>query len=293
LDQLKRQAVRASFDRIAACYDDHAALGQEIASRLLERVDFLRQAPRKIVDLGCGTGDACAQLKNRFRKADVTGLDWSVSMLQQLQGRSGFMRPLKAVCADFGALPFADRSADLLYSNLALHWMRDLTALLAEIRRVLRPNGSLLFTCFGPESLRQLRSVWPMGGESTGPQDFADMHEWGDALMAAGFREPVMDAEIMTLTYPGTDLLMRELELTGISGLVPGWERTEEGKRRLAEACEPFLVDGLYPLTFEILYGAAHGPEEGQPRKTPTGDVVTFSVDSLRSSGKIRSRQQE
>lgn len=286
---LNPRTVRLAFDRVASLYDGHAALEQEVASRLLDRLEFHRLTPQRIVDLGCGTGQASAGLKNRFRKAEVIGLDSSQAMLVQLRRRSRVLRRLRAVCADMSALPLADQSSELLFSNLALQWCPDPASLFAEFRRVLTPGGMLLFSSFGPGSLRELRAAWVAADGTAQTMEFVDILQVGDALMAAGFQEPVMDAERITVSYPDIDSLLRELKATGTSGFLQGQSSLAEAKGDLEKAYEPFRKEGRYPVTYEIIYGTAFGPQQGQPRKTSQGDVVTFSVESLRKSGRNRS----
>jgi malonyl-CoA O-methyltransferase len=281
-------AVRRAFDRIAGIYDEHAALEQEVGSRLLERLDFHRLAPQRIVDLGCGTGRTSAELKTRFRKAQVIGLDSSQMMLAQLRRRSALLRPLRAVCADFAALPLPDRSSELVISNLAMQWSIDLESLFAEIRRILAPGGMLLFSSLGPGSFRELRTALADCGAEQSGREFADILDVGNALVAAGFQEPVMDAERITLSYPDSHALVTELEATGSALLLSGKHNLAEVAGGLEAAYRRLKVDGRYPVSYEIIYGAAFGPNEGQPRKTANGDVVTFSVESLRKSRRSR-----
>jgi malonyl-CoA O-methyltransferase len=283
------QFIRDTFDRIAERYQRHAALEQEVCTRLLERTAFNWRPPMRILDLGCGTGTGSAQLKRTFRKAQVVGLDTSLAMLSQVRRHSSMLRPLKTVCGDIGALPFAARSADMVFSNLASYWCPEPMAMFAEFRRVLRPEGMLLFSTFGPATMKELADAWAGVDAEVELPVFPDLLEIGDALVAAGFSEPVMDREMIALSYPQLDALFDELEATGTSLLVRGWERWKTAREELKQAYVPILKDGKYPLSFEIIYGTAFGPQEGQPMKTPDGDVATFSVDSLRRSrpGKV------
>lgn len=278
--------VRRTFDRVADRYDGHAALEQEVASRLLERLEFHRLAPKRIIDLGCGTGQAGVALSKKFPKAEVIGLDSSYAMLTHLRRKSGIQRRLKAVCTDISALPLPERSSELLFSNLALPWCQDPFSPFAEFRRILAAGGLLLFSSFGPDSLMELRSAFRESDGTTSRLELTDILQLGDALLAAGFREPVMDAERITVSYPDMDSLVRELETTGTSMLLLGKRSLAEAGDHLAKAYEPLRVDGRYPVTYEIVYGTAFGPPEGQPRKTPHGDVTTFSVESLRQSSR-------
>lgn len=270
--------IRDSFDRVAEQYEHHAALENEVCSRLLERVEFRRRDPERILDLGCGTGAGCESLKQYFGPAQVVGLDASTAMLSALRRRSA---PLDPLCADLGQLPIAAQSMDLVFSNMALHWCPDPMRLFAEIRRVLRPSGMLLFSTLGAASMRQLRQAWLAVDSAAELPAFPDLLELGDALVAAGFREPVMDTDQITLDYPTLRALCTELQGTGTAMLYGGWQQMTARLPEFERAYSPLKAEGRYPLGFEVVYGAAFGPEEGQPRRTGDGEIATFSVDSL------------
>jgi len=208
-------------------------------------------------------------------------------MLSRLRQRSGLLRPLRGVCADIGLLPFATQSVDMLVANLATYWCPQPMAMFSGFRRVLRPEGMLLFSTFGPGTLKELRAAWRIDDPEVELPDFPDLVDVGDALVAAGFREPVMDMEMITLSYPELGAMLRELEATGTSLLIRGWDRRHDVRDQLEKAYVPYLQAGKYPLSFEIIYGVAFGPQEGQPMKTAAGDVATFSVDALRKSRKV------
>jgi malonyl-CoA O-methyltransferase len=284
-DSLNRRAVRRKFDRAASLYDKHSVLEQEVASRLIDRLEFHRLTPQRIVDLGCGTGQASVGLKDQFPKAKVIGLDSSYAMLVQMQQGSHGNQQVRAVCGELLELPLADHSAELLFSNLALQWCPDIASLFGEFRRVLAPGGMLLFSSFGPATLSELRVAWAAADKFAQAVEFVDVLQVGDTMMAAGFQDPVVDTEQITLSYRNFDSLLRELEATVTSGFLQGGSSLTEAKTALENAYEPFVIDGKYPVTYEIIYGTAFGPQEGQPRRTPEGDVATFSVDYLRHSG--------
>jgi malonyl-CoA O-methyltransferase len=280
-------ATGTAFDHLANRYDAHAALEQEVCRRLLEKTEFRRTLPSTVLDLGCGTGFAAGMLKQQFRKAQVIGVDTSLAMLSRLRRRSVLFRPLRGVCADIGLLPFATRSAEMLVANLATYWCPQPMAMFSEFRRVLKPEGMLLFSTFGPGTMKELRTAWRIDDTEAEIPDFPDLVDVGNALVAAGFREPVMDMEKITLSYPELGAMLRELEATGNSLLIRGWDHRHDVRDQLEKAYVPFLQAGKYPLSFEIIYGVAFGPQEGQPVKTPAGDVATFSVDALRKRQKV------
>lgn len=274
----------AVFDRAAGRYDDFAALYQEVGRRLLERCDHARREPLRILDLGCGTGLAAADLKRKYRKAQVIGVDRSMAMLARQRGRSSILRPLRGVCGDIGALPFPRACADLLFANLAVPWAAERSRVFDEFRRLLRPGGLLLFSTFGPSTLRELERL----GAGLELPEYPDLLAIGDELVAAGFREPVMDMERITLEYRSLDDLVGEVEATGTALLVGHWDSWASDPAARETARELLHREGKYPLGFEVVYGTAFGPEEGQPRRTAGGEEATFSVDSLLKSRRIR-----
>ena len=279
--------ISAAFDRVAERYQQHAALEQEVCSRLLERLAFQRLVPHRIIDLGSGTGHSTRALKRQFPRVEVIALDVSLSMCQELRRKSGFFRPVRPVCADFAQLPFAGRCADLLFSNLAMQWCGDFHALTAGFRRVLRTDGLLLFSTLGPGSLREFRLTGEPAGQNSpmSPlvRPFADMHDIGDALLAAGFSEPVVDSQIITTEYQNFERLLTDLEWTGASTHFADWQQWTVASPSAA-SYEALRRQGCLPVTWEIVFGAAFGPPEGQPIKTREGDIAAFSVDSLRGS---------
>ena len=279
--------IRETFNHAADRYDRHAALEQEVCRRLLERCDFHRQPPQRILDLGCATGQGSQALKRKFPRAQVIGLDASTAMLARLRRRSTLLRPLRRVCADLASLPIAGQTMDLLFSNLANHWLPDPLSLFDEFRRVLRPGGLMLFATLGPGTLAEWCESRTTADAALTMRPLPDLMEVGDALVAAGFREPVMDMERITLEYPSQEALVRELECTGTSMLLLGWEAWKTASQALQTPIEPRPADGGLSVTFEIVYGTAFGPPEGQPRRSAHGDIATFSVDSLLTSRKL------
>jgi len=283
-----RDAILAAFDREAGRYDRHAVLEREVGSRLMDRLEFQRHMPGVIVDLGCGTGYFSAVLKRRFRNSEVIGIDASQAMARALIRRSGFRRRLRAVCADLSLLPLAGRSVDLLFSNLSVQWEHDFRTLGDEVRRILRPGGLFLFSSLGPDSLKELRQAAGLGHDSGLARQFVDMHDIGDMLLAAGFSQPVMDSEVITVEFQRFEALVAELEATGASLHFANWAEIASERSSVADVYQAFRRDGRYAVTWEIVYGAAFGPEDGQPIKTPDGDLAVFSVDALRKSERRR-----
>lgn len=293
LTPLDKSAIRRSFERAAPNYDQHAVLHREIESRLLERIEFRRYEPTMVLDLGCGTGSGSRALASQLQQANVIALDWAPAMLTKVGPGEGAGADhggdLCSLCADMHMLPLASRSVDMVFSSLALQWSYDLPAVFREFRRVMKPDAMLVFTCFGPDTLFELKQAWRTVDDLPHVNDHPDMHDIGDELLAAGYREPVMDAERVTLEYPDVMSLMRELKGVGEHNVASKRFHGLTGKARMRgmlESYEQFGQDGRYPASFEVIYGTAFAPAEGQPVKTPEGDVATFSIDALLSRSK-------
>lgn len=284
LTELDPAVVRASFDRAAARYDQHAVVQHEVGRRLLDRVAYFGLDPECVLDLGCGTGIASVALVGRFPAAQVVGLDWAPGMLRQLRRRMDETQGAAPVCADMRGMPFPPRCMDLVFSSLAIQWTAGQLELFHEVRRILKPGGLFLFSTFGPATLHELRTAWAQVDALSHVNRFADIQEIGDRLVAAGFKDPVMDAERIVLQYRDVLDLMRDLKAIGAHNAAVSRPAGLTGRGKLKavlRAYEPFRVDTHYPASYEVVYGAAFAPAEGQPIRTQGGDVAEFSVEAL------------
>lgn len=285
--QLDRARVRRNFARAAATYEQHDVLQREVQADLLGRLDFYLQAPERVLDLGAGTGRGSALLKKRYPKAQVIAVDLALPMLRAARANLRLLRPFQRVCAEATQLPLPDHSVDVLHSNLCFQWIDDLPALFGECMRVLKPGGLLAFSSFGPDTLKELRAAWAAVDQQSHVSRFLDMHDVGDAMINAGLRDPVLDVNRYTLTYSEPRALLKELKGLGATHADRARERHLTGKshyRAMLAAYEAMRVDGRIPATWEVVTAHAWGPPPGQARRTPQGEIATFSLDSLRGS---------
>ncbi len=292
--------VRRAFSRSAASYAASAQLQHQVEARLLESLDYLddpalkREAPQRVLDLGCGTGSAALAMQGRWPKAQVLALDLALPMLQQARpGQSSwnasrwnpFARTPQLLCADARALPLADASVDVLFSNLCLQWIDDLDAVLAGFRRVLKPHGLLLVSTFGPDTLWELRESFAQADNALHVSPFGDIAGFGDALVRAGFHQPVIDREVDTTHYPDLASLMRELRAIGATNALHSRRHTLTGRARFSAAAQAYEMmrgdDGLLPASWETISAMAWAPEAGTPIREGNLDVAAVPLSRI------------
>ncbi len=241
-------------------YLETAFLAQEIAKEMLARLELMAIQPRQIVDLGCGIGLEAEMLAQRYPEAQVWGLDLAQSFLAhgKKQGRG----ELAWVLGDAHTLPFQNQAVDFIFANLLFPWAADPAVILREARRVLRPNGLLLFSCFGPDTFKQGLKI-----DAKILPHLVDMHPVGDALIKQGFADPVLEVEHLVLNYRSQKQALQELAGSGF--------------------CEPPVLsefedsEGKYALSFEVIYGHAWCPVTSGYQPDEQG-VVRIPISGLK-----------
>jgi len=266
-------AARRRFSRAAGSYPAAARLETEVGARMLERLDYVKLAPRRILDAGSGPAREARALGARYRGAQLIALDFALPMLPR---RGLFQRWIgggaMAVCGDFARLPLAAGSVELVWCNLALHWANEPLAVFREFERVLAPEGLLFFSTLGPDTLKELRAA----AGAARVHAFIDMHDLGDMLVAAGFAAPVMDMEVLTFTYKDADAMLADLRAGGQTNARMDRARGLSGKG-FAKKLRSSLGTRS---TFEVVYGHAW---KGVPRKLADGrDIVEFRAKPAR-----------
>ena len=278
--EIDKKAVRRAFSKAATQYDAAAVMQREVCARMLERLDYIKQKPATVIDVGSGTGWGTRQLGERYPAAQIVALDIAMGMLRAARGTSSWWSKLFAgntrqyVCADMEVLPVRANSMDMVWSNLAVQWCNDLPATLAEFHRVLKVEGLLMFSTFGPDTLKEIRSAFQGVDGYNHINRFADMHDIGDMLVAGGFADPVMDMEYITLTYNDVKAVMQDLRSIGAHNATAGRSTGMMGKQvwhRVLENYERLRRDGKLPATFEVIYGHAWKP---LPMKISDGRAI-------------------
>ncbi len=261
----EKRAVRRSFERAARTYDSNNVLQCEVGLRLLKHLDPIRIDPSLVVDIGCGTGLFFDPLRKRFPRADLVGVDIARPMLEIAARRTSWIaralrRPHpRLICGDAERLPLAHASASFMFSNLALQWTRP-ERVFEEAARVVSTGGLFMFSTFGPDTLKELRAAFAAVDGFQHVNAFVDMHDLGDALVHAGFVDPVMEMEVITLEYASVEAVARDLKAIGAHNSLPGRPRGLSGRGRwrdLLAAYEKARRNGVLPATYEVIYGHA------------------------------------
>jgi malonyl-CoA O-methyltransferase len=254
--------------------------------------------PGRVLDVGSGTGYGLAHLRARYVEAELCALDIAPTMLAAARARlpqpSWAQRALAhltsmpspaahPVCADMVRLPFAPNSMNLVWSSLALQWAHDLEATLKGFHRVLAPGGLLMFATFGPDTLKELRAAFAVVDDAPHVNRFVDLHDIGDMLIHAGFASPVMEMDMLTLTYADLRALMRDLKGIGAHNAATTRRRGLLGKSawaRLEQAYESNRHEGRLPATFEVIYGHAWAGDKTQ--REDGRQVIQFNIGERR-----------
>lgn len=281
----EKQRIQRHFDAKAMLYESSAVLQRKVCEELLQRLDLTSLQPEVILDAGCGTGCGTQGLLKKYKKAKVISLDLSEEMLKQTKKKGGLLRKPKLICADAEDIPLEDESVDLVYSNLMLQWC-DYKKVFAEFKRVLKPNGLLMFSTFGPDTLKELRHSWAQVDDHAHVNEFADMHDLGDALIHTGLAEPVMDMDMMVLTYDKPMGVMTDLKAIGANTVVNNSEEkpglvTPAKLRRVLNAYELLGDQGVVPASYEVVYGHAWKTKL-RDKKIDSGEY-RISLDVLKS----------
>lgn len=279
-----RQTVSAAFSKAASHYDAHAFCQREIGNRLLERLTLFPQCPQRILDIGSGTGHFTRQLQNAYKESEITGVDLAYGMCQIAKSNNQTQNNPKYLCADAAKLPFPRRSMDLIVSNLTLQWCFPIESTMQALYDVLKPEGEIFFATLGPQTLHECRKSFSGVDDSQHVHPFYELISVGNAMLNAGFQEPVVDRELLTITYADLMSLFKDLKGTGVQNKLSNRKQGCLSRKQLQKVLSNYealrLPDGMYPLTFEVIYGHARKPALHRHRQDPDG-LVRIAADHI------------
>jgi len=281
---LDKHSIIDGFNKAAHSYDGSACLQREVSERLLERLDLIKYQPNTILDLGTGTGECSIKLAERYPEANIIAMDIAFEMLEVAKsklnktkasqaslldkikrqfGNDKRLSPFSFICADADGLPLKDNSVDLIFSSLTIQWCVDLDALFKEFQRILSKDGFVLFSTFGIDTLKELKHSWTVVDNYAHVNEFTDLHEVGDKMLAAGFRDPVVDAEFIVVEYERVIQLLKDLKAIGAQNHLAARKKGLMTKARLNAMLNTYeqfqLSNRKYPATYEVVYGHGWG----------------------------------
>lgn len=282
----EKHRIQRHFDAKAIRYESSAILQRNVCEELLQRLDLTSLNPAVVLDAGCGTGWGTQGLLKKYKKAKVISLDLSPEMLKQTKTKGGWLRKPVLVCADAEDIPLQDESVDLVFSNFMLQWC-DYKKVFAEFKRILKPDGLLMFTTFGPDTLKELKQSWAQVDDHAHVNEFTDMHDLGDELIHVGLAEPVMDMDLMALTYEDAMSVMSDLKAIGANTTLKNQKKTAgqglvtpSKLKRVIQHYEKFRSNGLVPASYEVIYGHAWKTKQRATKISQT--EFSVSVDQLK-----------
>lgn len=274
--------IGKAFNLHAAEYELAAKVQQEIGMRLLERLHYLKITPHRILDLGCGPGFFSKELSLMYPDAQIVGLDLAQLMLLQARKKHSWRRKWSLVTADMMRMPFASGAFDLVFANQVIHWSDALAGVFRELNRVMNVNACLMFTTLGPDTFKELKNAWSLVNHYAHTNEFPDMHDVGDCLMAEHFLEPVVDMELLAVHYETLSKLVKSLKAQGVKNINPARNQGLTGKeswKQFTQNYSSMQTDkGKYPLTYEVVYGHAW---KGEQRKTEQGIETMIPVSQI------------
>lgn len=284
-----KQRINEDFSKAAKSYESAAVVQQEICNRALERLQMLKLNPSVIMDIGSGTGFSISGLQEQFPNSHIIASDISQPML--LQARTNRLKNASVVCGDAEQLPVKEGSVDLIFSTSTFQWCVDLNRVFAECLRILKTDGVMVFSSFGPDTLKELRQSWSQVDAKNHVHRFIDMHHVGDLLLANQYIDPVVDMEVITIEYQHVRQLLQDLKDTGSRGKFSSDDDVSTGlmgkrKFRLFEAAyEKYRQNnGALPASYEVIYGYARksSSTSSTEKADPLTNEVRIAVDQLK-----------
>ena len=267
---LNRKHIRRRFERAAATFDESDFVHAVTRDGLLARLEPLLVDAETVIDLGAATGAANRALEKRFKGARVVSIDLAHNMLKKAREKKSWFSKNTFTQASADALPFANESVDVVFSNLLLPWAHDPSLIFSELARVLRKGGVFAFATLGPDSLQEISRAWGSTDGNAHVNRFLDMHDLGDGLVNAGLRDPVLDVDRLSVSYEDSNRLFADLTAVGARNALNQRAKSLTGKQRYAamvSALEATAIDGQITLDLELVFGHCWG---AGPKMDPT-----------------------
>ena len=265
---IDKKRAQASFNKASDSYEEAAVLQKHVLGEMFLRLKLLKINPKRILDMGCGPGNAGSDFKAFYKPHDLIYLDFAFNMIKkaEVKNKDHYFKVFSSrttqqfICADMEAIPLIENSVDMVWSNLSLQWCNDLDRVFTQIAEILTHNGLFIFSTFGPSTLHELRASLASFSQNSHINQFIDMHDIGDALIRCGLSDPVLDVDIYKLTYGTFKEIIYDLKHIGARNALQGRAKGMTGKGflyQLEKLYEIYRADEKLPVSYEVVYGHA------------------------------------
>lgn len=275
------------FSALAKRYEDFNYIATEIGERILSRLEYIAVNPKNILDVGCASGYFSRKLSVQFPKAKILGVDSSEKMIAEARKQKKWLSKQSYEVMNFEDSSSFEKKYDFIFCNLMLPWIKDVNVIFDHWKKYLKPDGLLLFTTFGPDTFKELKSEILKEEPTIEMLNFIDMHDVGDALLKNNFSDPVMDTEIINWVYNDQNVMIEELKSTGMLQLLLGTNYQKLEARLIDRNSDKFMSIiseqlNEFSLTTEVIYGHAWGNEKPSQSELEMQkrDEETFFIDA-------------
>lgn len=261
---IDKNKVKRSFASAARSYDGLATLQRKVGLDLLSKFSLTcfsqLDDDKTFLDIGCGTGFLTHELMLKKTVKQMIAVDIAWSMLQVTRSKLQHIDDVQYICADAEQLPLFNNSVDIIVSNLALQWCQDLVSVFNGFNKILKQQGHLLFSTFGPATLQELKQAWAEVDNYSHVNDFYSTNELSVFLQQAGFKNIQVETKHYRSNYQTVIELMRELKGIGAHNVLSGRHRGITSKSRMQKmvtAYEKYRSNEYIPATYEIIMVSA------------------------------------
>jgi len=263
---IDKEYKRKIFNKSAKSYDDYSDLQDKVSKNLFKRLDLLKVNPDLILDLGCGTGTNGNILKNKYKNIRLVNYDFSENMLIEARKKQTTISDkflsenLSFICGDIEDLVFVDSIFDIIWSTNSLQWCNDIEKTFKMVRSILKPGGLFIFSTFGPKTLHELRSITQKITHYKKTNDFLEEDFIKDKLIQESFVNLVIDSEELKVSYQDINKLLLDIKNIGATSGNKNRSKGLTGRqffKKIEYNYDEYIIDGLYPATYEIIYGYA------------------------------------
>ena len=259
---IDKEYKRKVFDRNAKTYDQYASLQNKISDNLFKKLDLIEVKPNLILDLGCGTGRNGEIFKEKYKNIRLINYDFSIKILQEARKNqhNNLCKKSDFICGDIEKLTFPENTFDIIWSTSSLQWCNNLSDIFKKIMSILKPGGLFIFSTFGPNTLFELKNVTKKISNYQKTNSFLDILSIKHMLIKQGFINTTIDSEEFCLTYKNINKLFLDLRKIGATS---GFKKRKIGLsgksylKLISEGYEEYTYDGIYPATYEAVYGCA------------------------------------